>query len=384
MKNLNSSSEINQSPRRVPFFDYPSVFSSQQRAFLEIIEDVGRRGAFIMQRDLEEFETRLAEYLGIAHAVGVANATDGLQMAFMAGGLENGDEVIICSHTMIATASAVHFAGGVPIPVEAGRDHLIDPESVCAALTDRTRAICPTQLNGRTCDMDLIEEIATEHGLDVYEDAAQALGSRYKGRAAGSFGRAACISFYPAKVLGCLGDGGAVVTNDHKIYKRLLLLRDHGRAENGNVMCWGFNSRLDNLHAAILSHQLERYDEVVLRRREIAARYHSELHGCEHVVLPPEPVESGAHFDIYQNYEIEAACRDELVEFLKARGVGTLIQWGGRPVHQFSELGFNKELPVTDSLFERIVMLPMNTTLTDDDVEYVCSAVRAFYAASSG
>ena len=206
-----------------------------------------------MQRDLEEFEAQIAEYTGAAHAVGVANATDGLQLALLAGGIASGDEVIICSHTMIATAAAVHFAGGVPVPVETGPDHLIDLESVEAAITQKTRAILPAQLNGRTANMDRLIDIAHRHDLDIYEDAAQALGSKYRGRCAGTFGVASSISFYPAKTLGCFGDGGVVLTNDDDVWARLMLLRDHGKGDDAVVKLRGVNSRLDNLQAAILN-----------------------------------------------------------------------------------------------------------------------------------
>ena len=237
----------------------------------------------------------------------------------------------------------------------------------------------PTQLNGRTANMDAIREVAQKHGLLIFEDAAQALGAKYKGRCAGTFGVASCISFYPAKTLGCLGDGGAVLTNDEEVYRKLLLLRDHGRAQNGDVVLWGFNSRLDNLQAAILAHRLEQYSRVVERRRAIARLYEERLADLEEVVLPPGPESDSDHFDVYQNYEIEAQRRDELKTFLAEKGVGTLIQWGGKPVHQFKELGFTQALPNTDALFLRLLMLPMNMTLSDDDVHYVCDAVFSFY-----
>lgn len=365
--------------KTVPFFNYPHVFASQEERFVATLRDVGRLGAFIMQKNLAEFERNLAAYAGARYAVGTANATDGLQMAFIAGGLKAGEEVIICSHTMVATAASIHFAGGVPVPVEVGPDRCIDADAIEAAITPKTRVICPTQLNGRTCNMDRIVAIAAKHGLEVYEDAAQALGSKFKGRSAGTFGRAACISFYPAKVLGCLGDGGAVLTNEEEIYRKLLLLRDHGRDETGDVVMWGMNSRLDNIEAAYLDFQLKDYPKVVERRRGIAAIYQQRLGGCDRVVLPPAPGSDPDHFDIFQNYEGEAEKRDELKVFLKEKGVGTLIQWGGRPVHQFSKLGFKQRLPKTDRFFTRCIMLPLNMSLADDDVHYVCDKVLEFY-----
>ncbi len=297
----------------------------------------------------------------------------------LAAGVKDGDEVILSSHTMLATAVAVHFAGAKPVPVECGPDHLIDPAAVEAAVTPRTRAIMPTQLNGRTCDMDALGRIANTHGLLIVEDAAQALGSRFKGRCAGSFGASAAISFYPAKVLGCMGDGGAVVTNDSRVYERASELCNFGRNSAGEVVRWGFNSRLDNLHAAMLLFQLNRYDDVMRRRRELAALYTGRLDNVAEIGLPPAPDSDRDHFDIYQNYEIEAEHRNELKQYLMDRGIGTLIQWGGQAIHQLKALGFTQHLPHTDWLFTRLVMLPMNMSLSDDDVHYVCDNIRDFY-----
>ncbi len=239
--------------KKVPFFDYPRAYLDERDDLLKIIDNVGHRGAFIMQQDLREFESKLAGYALTNYSVGVANATDGLELSLMAIGLKSGDEVICCSHTMLATASAIVTAGGTPVPVESGEDNLISPEAIEDAITPRTVGIMPTQLNGRICDMDAIMAIAKKHGLFIVEDAAQALGAKYKGKHSGSFGEAAAISFFPAKVLGCLGDGGAVLTNSSDIFERVYQLHDHGRDTNGDLKCWGRNSRLDNLQAAILN-----------------------------------------------------------------------------------------------------------------------------------
>lgn len=364
--------------KNVPFFNYPNVYTSHRQEFLDIFNNVCERGAFIMQSDLADFEKNLASYSGSKYAVGVANATDGLQMLLMAAGISVGDEVIISSHTMVATASAIHFAGGVPVPVDAGADHLIDCEKIEDAITDKTKAIMPTQLNGRIANMDKIQKIADKHGLMVFEDAAQALGAKYKGKAAGNFGLGGCISFYPAKVLGCFGDAGAILCNDEEIYKKLLLLRDHGRDESNDVVVWGLNSRLDNLQAAFLDYSLKDFDEVVKRRREIASIYNSRLKNIAEIVLPPAAEESTDNYDIFQNYEIESVARDSLKEFLAESGIGTLIQWGGSAIHHFKKLGFTQELAYTDKLFDRMLMVPMNMSLTDDDVNYVCDKIIEF------
>jgi dTDP-4-amino-4,6-dideoxygalactose transaminase len=321
----------------------------------------------------------MASFVGTQYALGVGNATDGLEAALLSAGIGAGDEVILSSHTMLATAVAVHFAGATPVPVECRADHLIDSHAVEAAVTSRTRVLMPTHLNGRTCDMDALGTIAEKHGLTIVEDAAQALGSRYKGRCAGSFGAAGVISFYPAKVLGCLGDGGMVVTSDRKIYDCAFELCNFGRNSVGEVVRWGFNSRLDNLQAALLELQFKEFGNVVRRRRELAGIYTDRLRDVAEVVLPPAPDSDPDHFDIYQNYEIEAEQRDGLKAYLDEHGIGTLIQWGGQAIHQLKALGFTQSLPYTEGLFTRMLMLPMNMSLSNEDVCYVCDSVRAFY-----
>ena len=363
----------------VPFFDYPHLFLSEAEQLTAIFHDVGRRGAFILQDDLARFERNLAAYLGMKYAVGVGNATDGMVIALRAAGVCAGDEVIFCSHTMVATAAAIHFAGATPVPVECGPDHLIDPEAVAGAVTARTRAILPTQLNGRTADMQALQAIAGDNGLQIIEDAAQALGSRFRGQPAGSFGAAGVFSFFPAKTLGCLGDGGAVVTDSEDVYRRVLELRDHGRGADGEIVSWGLNSRLDNLQAAILDFRLASYEQVIDRRRALARLYETRLGFVDELALPPGPGHESEHFDIFQNYEIEAEGRERLRAFLEARHIGTALPWGGKAVHQWPRLGLDAKLPFIEKLFERVLLLPLNLSLTDDHVHYVCDSIEDFY-----
>jgi dTDP-4-amino-4,6-dideoxygalactose transaminase len=365
--------------RSVPFFDYVRAYTDQRGDLIAILDDVGSRGAFIMQRDLAEFEANLAAYTGAGFALGVANATDGLELSWMALKLAPGDEVILSSHTMLATASAVVTAGGTPVPVDIGPDNLIDPDAVEAAITSRTVGIMPTQLNGRTCDMDRLLAIAHKHGFLVVEDAAQALGSRFRGKHAGTFGQAGAFSFFPAKVLGSLGDAGAVITNDARIADQLHQLHDHGRDAQGEVRSWGRNSRLDNLQAAILDFKLAQFQTAIDRRRQVAASYQELLGEVPELRLPPAPDSDPDHFDVYQNYELEAEDRDGLRQHLREAGIGTLIQWGGKGVHQWEGLGFAVSIPGVERFFERCLMLPMNTFISDADVAYVADVVRSYY-----
>lgn len=366
--------------KNVPFFNYPFLFKSREDDFVRIFKEVGYRGAYILQKDLKEFEESLAKFAGTKYAIGLANGTDAIWLALMAAGIGKGDEVIFASHTYIATAASIHFVGAIPVPADCKSDHMIDPESIKKLITPKTKAILPTQLNGRCCDMEAIMAIAKEHNLVVLEDAAQGLGAKHKGKGVGSFDKGGTISFYPAKNLGSFGDAGGFVTNDQEMYEKVMLLRDHGRNDDGVFVMWGFNSRLDNLQAAFLNYKIGYYSEEIERRREIAQLYQNKLGGLKQLHLPPAPNENPDYFDVYQNYEIEAERRDELKVFLKENGVGTLIQWGGQPVHSITSLGFSGTgLPYTEEMFKKCLMVPMNTALTNEDVEYVCDQIIKFY-----
>ncbi len=369
--------------RKIPFFDYPALFADLRDEIMTSVGDVFARGAYIMQSDVLNFEAELAAYLGVKHAIGVADGTMALLLPLLAMELEPGDQVLVPTHTFVASAAAIHHAGGTPVLVDCAADHLIDPASVRRALTPRTRGIMPVQLNGRTADMDAIGAIAREHGLFIVEDSCQALGSKFKGRFAGTFGVAGAISFYPSKTLGAFGDGGAIITDDDALADRVRILRDHGRGPDGNVWMWGYNSRLDNVQAAILRIKLKRYDSYVARRRAIAATYQARLGALPDLLLPPAPDANPDHFDIFQNYEIEANDRERLRAHLEARGVKTILQWGGKVIHQFPKLGLGTVLPYAQRMSERFMLLPMNTAVSDDDVGYICDCIEEFYAATA-
>jgi len=364
---------------KVPFFDYSRAYTDDRADIMRIIDTVAGRGGFILQKELEDFENNLAEFCGAERAIGVANATDGLELAWMTAGLKPGDEVICSAHTMLATASSIVVAGGIPVPVDIEQDGLINPDAVSDAINSRTRGIMPTQLNGRVCRMDKLMDIAKKNDLLVVEDCAQALGAKYDNKNAGTFGFASAISFYPAKVLGCLGDGGAIIVNEPELYQTLYELHDHGRGLDGKVKRWGRNSRLDNIQAAILDFRLKTYDTVIYRRRSIAGLYQSRLGEIEELQLPKGPSLTDVNFDIFQNYEILATRRDELKCYLRERGVGSLIQWGGEALSQIGELGMTAYLPATEDYFKRCLMLPMNCFLDDDNVHYVCDVISDFY-----
>tara|TARA_B110000879_G_scaffold21332_1_gene27120 strand:- start:5754 stop:6776 length:1023 start_codon:yes stop_codon:yes gene_type:complete len=336
------------------------------------------RGAYILQKDLEDFEEECKKFLNVKHVFGVANGTDALIIGLKAMGIGEGDEVIVPSHTYIASPASIHLVGAKIVLCECDIDGMMDVNDIEHRITKNTKAIMPVHINGRTCSMDKIVEIANNNNLLIVEDAAQAFGSKYKNKSAGTFGGFGTISFYPAKLLGCFGDGGLIMCNDDDIADKIALLRDHGRNRDGEVVDWGLNSRLDNLQAAILHHKLKTYKNDIVRRRNIALLYQKGLSSLTQLKLPVAPSD-GDHFDVYQNYELRAESRNELKKFLNQNGIGTIVQWAGTPVHQFKELGFDVKLEKTDKFFEECLMLPMNMGITDNEIEYIIEKVYEFY-----
>ena len=366
--------------QKIPFFNYPALFEQREKEYLEVVHSVLKRGAYIMQAELLDFEDRLASYLGVNHAIGVADGTMALLISLKAAGVREGDEVIVPSHTFVASAAAIHHAGATPVLVECAQDHLIDHNSILSAISAKTKAIMPVQLNGRVANMDPVLAIAKKHGLLIIEDSCQALGAKFDGRYAGTFGVAGTFSFFPAKTLGCFGDGGGIITNDSDVAGKVKMIRDHGRSPiDGKAKLFGFNGRLDNLHAAILGLKLKYYDEDIARRRSLALIYQECLGGLDTLLLPPAPNSDPRHFDVFQNYEIEAVNRDALREFLENNGVGTILQWGGYALHQFPDLGLNNDLPYTEAMTKKFMLLPMHPMLKDEDVLYICSLIKQFY-----
>lgn len=365
---------------KVRYVDYPSQFRKMEKEIMETIRQLLSQGDLMLRQQLRDFESRLAEFVGTRYAVGTSNCTDALHLSLRAAGIGPGDEVITVSHTFVATVAAIHHTGAIPVLIDIRDDHNMNIDLIAQAITAKTKAIIPVHLNGRLCDMEPLMSVAEKHGLLVIEDSAQALGASLNGRRGGSFGLAGCFSFYPAKMLGAFGDAGAMTTNNKEMAEKVTSLRDHGRSLPGEVSGWSFNCRMDNLHAAILDLKLEKLPDWIIRRREIAALYQQRLSDLKQIHLPQPPREKMPYYDVFQNYEIEAQDRDQLVAYLKESGVEILIPWGGKGVHQFKALGLSHfNLPRTERLFREVFMLPLHTELSNKQVEFVADKVHEFY-----
>lgn len=365
---------------RVPFVNYPEHYRSIWDEVMEAVEEALSKGDLILRDQLRQFEENVASYVGVRYAVGVNSGTDALYLSLHAAGVGAEHEVITVAHTFVATVAVIVQAGATPVLVDVGEDHNMDVSQVEKAITPRTKAIIPVHLNGRLCHMDDLMRVATKYNLVVIEDAAQALGASFDGAKAGSFGLTGCFSFYPAKILGGAGDGGMLTTDDVKLAETVRLLRDHGvQRVSGDILHYGFNSRLDNLQAAILNVKFKYLPQWIERRRELASLYHRGLSGLEHIKVPPPPESEGRYFDSFANYVIRAQDRDRLVAHLRERGVEILISWP-KPMHHQQALGLSHfQLPMTEQLSREVLSLPLIPELSDEQVQFVVKSIREFY-----
>jgi dTDP-4-amino-4,6-dideoxygalactose transaminase len=367
-------------PYRVPFVNYPEHYRRIWDEVFGAITEVLSGGDLILRDQLRRFEENVASFVGVKYAVGLNSGTDALYLSLKAAGLGPGDEVITVAHTFVATVAVIHHCGATPILVDVDEDYNMDVGQVEKAISPRTKAIMPVHLNGRLCNMEKLMKIATKHNLVVIEDAAQALGASFDGKKAGSFGSTGCFSFYPAKIVGTAGDGGMLVTDSEDLTETVRLLRDHGqRRATGDIVFYGFNSRLDNLHAAILDIKLKHLPQWIERRRELASIYHRGLSSLSPIKLPPPPSSQNRYFDVFTNYVIRARERDKLVTYLKEQGIEVLISWP-KPMHHHDALNLRHfKLPMTEQISREVVSLPLFPELSNEQVEFVIESVLSFY-----
>jgi dTDP-4-amino-4,6-dideoxygalactose transaminase len=361
----------------VPFVSLDRQFHNLRVELAAAFERVGSSGSYILGEEIERFEAEAAAYCGARFALGVANGSDALFLALKALGIGAGDEVVTCPNSFIASAGAVVAAGARPVFVDAAEDYNIDPGRIEAAITTRTRALLPVHLTGRPADMDAISTIARKHRLVVVEDAAQAIGARYRGRRVGSLGTIAGFSLHPLKNLGALGDGGLLTTDDANLHTRMARLRNHGLRSRDECEVWGYNSRLDSLQAAFASVKLRYLDGWNRRCREIASRYRDGLGDLVWV-----PRDRGHEEPVYHNFIIRADRREELMEHLNRCGVGTRIHYP-IPIHMqecASSLGHKAgDFPEVERQAATILSLPIFPELADAEVEYVIRSTRSFF-----
>jgi len=367
---------ISESPR-IPFANPRRAYARLKDELDAAYRDVMEHGDLVDRRQLRGFESDLAKFVGTRFAVGLNSGYDALHLSLRAAGIGAGDEVIVPAHTFVATCSAIVNAGATPVLVDVAKDFNIDASLIEPAITPRTRAILPVHLSGYMADMPAIQRIAERHRLVVIEDSCQSLGSSINARGAGTWGLTGCWSFYPFKMLGGYGDGGAITTDDAAVAEWVRRMRYNGEdRETGEYHGHGFTCILDNLQAAFLSVKLRHLPEWIERRKAIAARYRGALGDIVHLMLP--------HYDrpgfdhVYQNYTVRSMFGDEFSSHLKASGVEVLTQFR-KPYYRHAALKLvDRGFPETEALSREVCSLPMNAELDDDEVDRVIDAVRAF------
>jgi dTDP-4-amino-4,6-dideoxygalactose transaminase len=364
----------------VPLNDIRGQYRGLKPAIDEAIAHVIDDACFVGGREIAAFEERFASYCGVSDCVGVGNGTDALTLALMGLGIGPGDEVITVANTFIATVEAIWATGAEPVFVDVQADTLLmDPRQVRTAVTPRTKAIIPVHLYGQPCAMPEICDIARQHGLKVIEDAAQAHGARWAGKRVGSFGDAACFSFYPGKNLGAFGDAGAVVSSDFALIRRVRMLANHGRREKYLHETAGTNSRLDALQAAVLRVKLASLDRWNDSRRRIASRYARELAAYDGVSLELPKVSADAE-PVWHLFVVRVPDRQSFVQHLQCYGVETGIHYPMPLHHQpaWRARAASPELRATEHAAASVVSLPLFPEMTAAQVETVLHAVRLY------
>ncbi|MBV9925991.1 MAG: DegT/DnrJ/EryC1/StrS family aminotransferase [Acidobacteria bacterium] len=371
----------------VPFVDLQAQYRSIKAEVDEAVQRVLDTSAFILGREVEAFERAFAEYVGASECVGVSNGTAAIQLALQACGVGAGDEVLVPANTFFATAEAVSTAGATPVFVDCGPStYNLDAAKIDEVVTERTRAVIPVHLYGQPADLDAVFEVAKRHDLLVIEDAAQAHGARYKGSRVGARGVAGCFSFYPGKNLGAYGEGGAVVTNDAEVARRLRMLRDHGSEQKYRHELVGYNMRLEGIQGAVLGVKLKYLDDWNALRRRHAARYRELLAPLEESGALVLPVEADYAEHVYHLFVVQTDAREQLQRYLSAAGVQTGIHYPV-PVHlqpAYAALGHREgDFPRAESQARRVLSLPMFAELTEHQLKYVADALADFYAEAS-
>lgn len=367
---------------KVPMLDLTEQYQVLKKDIIEAMDDVMSSSRFILGENVKSLENEIAKYSDATYGIGVANGSDAIHIALQAAGVKEGDEVITTAFTFFATGGSIVRTGAKPVFVDIDPVSFnIDPSKIEAAITKNTKAIVPVHLYGQMAEMEEIQKVAKEHNLFVIEDAAQAIGSSYKGNAVGHYGDAATYSFFPTKNLGAYGDGGMVITSDEGLAERSRVIRVHGSKPKYYHHVLGYNSRLDELQAAVLRVKFPYLDQWSEQRRKHATEYTKLLEAKlgDKVVTPTE---KEGHHHVFHQYTIRVSDRDQLQAFLKEQGVSTMIYYP-LPLHVqpvFKDLGYSEgDLPETEKAAKEAISLPMFPELTYEQQQYVVEQIAAFY-----
>lgn len=361
----------------IKFNDFQKQYKDRSSKIDKAIKEVLNSGWYILGHQVINFEKKFADYIGTKYAIGVANGMEAIQIALLAFNIGIGDEVITTSHSAAATALAIVAVGAKPVFVDIDEYFHINADKIEKKITNKTRAIIPVHLYGQSVDLDKVQNICKKYKIKLIEDCAQAHGALYKNRKVGSFGDINCFSFYPTKNLGAFGDGGAITTNNKNFYDKIIQLRNYGQESRYIHKRYGLNSRLDEIQAAILKVQLDYLDKDNKTRQKLAKIYAEKLSIIKEIKLPKLRKNCQPVFHLFV---IETSKRDCLSEYLKSKGVATLIHYP-IPIHKqpcFIKTNY-LTLPILESKVKIILSLPIHPFLTKKEIVYICNQIKLFF-----
>ena len=364
---------------KIPYVNLKKQSKEENNQIIKALKKVLSDSNFILGSETQKFEKNICKYLNIKYCIALNSGTDALTLALSLIGVKRGDEVITPSNSFIASAASIAHLGAIPVFADALEDYNIDPKDIEKKITNKTKAIMPVHLTGKSCNMDDIIKISKKFNIPIIEDSAQAIGTKFKNKYVGTFGELGCFSAHPLKNLNAIGDAGYLVTNSKKYYQKAILLRNHGMKDRNTIKFFGHVSRMDNFQASILNLRIKSLNKVVKKRRENATLYKKLLKGISQVKLPKDGKE---YYSTYHTFLIQAKNRNKLKKFLEKKNISTGIHYP----YLIHKLKFIKKynstkyrLPNVEKMVKQILTLPINQYMRVKEIEYISKMIRVFY-----
>lgn len=371
---------------KIPYIDFGRQYNYQKPLHLRNFNSIMTSGDFVLRSEVEKFEKNVSQILNVKYVVSVNSCTDAILLSLGSLNLKRGSEVISVAHTYVATLSAIKHVGLKPVMADISDDFNIDPNKIEKLVTKKTKAILPVHLYGHSCQMDKILKIANKYNLTIIEDCAQSFGAKFKKKHVGTFGKVGCFSVHPLKSLGAAGDGGFIVTNDKKLYEKLIRYRNHGqgRRKNGKYLksrydidFFGFCSRLDNLQASIVNTKLKILPKNIKRRNLIAKKYNQKLRDLP--LILPALHKSQNYSDVFNSYVIRTKRQFQLFKYLRNKGIEVLINWP-KPLYKHKGLKLStKPLKNTEKICNEIISLPIFPEMKNSEMNYITDCIKKFF-----
>tara|TARA_B100000073_G_C23729265_1_gene570270 strand:+ start:311 stop:1423 length:1113 start_codon:yes stop_codon:yes gene_type:complete len=364
---------------KIPYVNLKKQSNEENSKIVNALKKILSESNFILGDETKKFEKNICKYLNVNYCVALNSGTDALTLALSLVGVKRGDEVITASNSFIASVASIAHLGAKPVFSDALEDYNIDPKDIKKKINNKTKAIMPVHLTGKSCNMDEIKKISKDYNIPIIEDAAQAIGTKFKNRFVGTFGEIGCFSAHPLKNLNAIGDAGYLVTNKKKFYKKALLLRNHGMENRNTIKLFGHVSRMDNFQAAVLNIRLKSLNKVIKKRRQNAKLYEKYLKNINDVKLPSD---GKNNYSTFHTFLITAKKRDELRKFLLKKGISTAIHYPYlihklKFIKKYNHLKYN--LPIAEKMVKQILTLPINQYMTKSEIKYISENIIKFY-----